>query len=276
MTIRKKLFCVSAVLLLLAVVSPGAAGEEPPDKTTPSESARQFSDEPAELATENEVIDEPPELVAESEVADEPAELTAESEVVDEPPELVAEDEVIDEPAELATEDEVADEPAELATESEVADEPAKLAAEREPTPQRSAAKRWWEPISVGAGLEANNNNPKGMAYGALVSVGYRLFRFFALGVKGEFNSNFGTSNTIEAAAWARFVFPIKRLELFAQGSAGISSIIIYGDTETRFLYEGGAGVRIPIKKFYLEPFARFGLPFLWGAGVVFGYSWKR
>jgi hypothetical protein len=129
--------------------------------------------------------------------------------------------------------------------------------------------------FSIGLGIEANNNNSSGAALGVALGADYRLFRFFALGIKQGFSSNFGNSNTIETAVFARLPITIKGIDLFVQGALGISHVITYHDNETRFLFEGGAGARVPVKSFYIEPQVRFGSPFLMGAGITFGYSFQ-
>jgi hypothetical protein len=135
---------------------------------------------------------------------------------------------------------------------------------------QEPAARRF----AVGLGLEVNNNNPKGAAMGVMATGDWRLHRFIAVGAKVGFSSNFGKSNTLEAGAIARFVLPVKSLEFFAHGGIGISGIFFYAYRTPRLLGEGGVGVRIPLplNNFYIEPAARFGHPFFWGAGVTVGY----
>ena len=130
-------------------------------------------------------------------------------------------------------------------------------------------------PVSVSAGLEANNNNPNGSAFGGVIGADYRPFRFFAVGMKGGFSSNFGKSNTVEAAATAAFVLSARRLDFIVRGAAGVGYVITYENSEAAFLYEGGLGVRVRLKGFYVEPYVRAGSPFLWGAGVVFGKSFR-
>jgi hypothetical protein len=95
------------------------------------------------------------------------------------------------------------------------------------------------------------------------------------VGIKGEFSSNFDTTNTIEASGLARFILPLGGLELYAQGGIGISNIMSYDGSDIKLLYEGAIGVRITLGSFYLEPSGRYGSPFIWGAGIVFGYSLK-
>ncbi|MDR0684843.1 MAG: hypothetical protein LBF83_06920 [Spirochaetaceae bacterium] len=129
--------------------------------------------------------------------------------------------------------------------------------------------------FTVGAGVEANNNNPNGAAFGGVIGADFRPFRFFTVGLKGGFSSNFGKSNTVEAAATAAFVLRAWRLDFIVRGAAGVGYVITYENSEAAFLYEGGLGVRIRMKGFYTEPYVRLGSPFLWGAGVMFGKSFR-
>jgi hypothetical protein len=77
-------------------------------------------------------------------------------------------------------------------------------------------------------------------------------------------------------AALARFVWPFKGVDLFLQGGIGMSDIIFYEGYKVVLLYEGGAGVRVPLKKWYIEPSGRYGFPFIWGAGIKFGRTFGK
>jgi hypothetical protein len=158
----------------------------------------------------------------------------------------------------------------EKSTETEIVSEP-KPDREPEPPVPRSPLPVPNSPIAVGVGIEANNNSPHGVAYGGLIAADYRLYKHFALGIKSEFSSNFKTHNTFDVAALARFVWPFKGVDLFLQGGIGMSDIIFYEGNKVVFLWEGAAGVRVPLKKWYIEPSARYGSPFIWGAGIKFG-----
>jgi hypothetical protein len=157
-------------------------------------------------------------------------------------------------------------EPVAAETAAEVAE-----AVEERKSPGRS--RRAGFPLSLSAGLEANNNHRKGIALGAQVQADYRIFRFLAAGVRGGFSSNFGFSNTVEGEGFIRVILPMWGLEFFVQGGGGVSWIMIYEGNTTVPLFGGGTGVRIPLGPIYLEPAARFGKPFLWGAGVNVGVS---
>ena len=131
------------------------------------------------------------------------------------------------------------------------------------------------KPFAVGAGIEANNNNPNGAAFGGVIGADYRPFRFFSVGLKGGFSSNFGKSNTVEAAVTASFVLRAWRLDFIARGAAGMGYVITHEKSGAALLYEGGLGVRTRLKGVNIEPYVRAGSPFLWGAGVMFGKSFR-
>jgi hypothetical protein len=143
-----------------------------------------------------------------------------------------------------------------------------------EPSPQQAGKGRL--PISVSAGLEANNNHRSGVALGFEAQADYRILPFLAAGARGAFSTNFFFSNTVEAEGFVRFVVPLRGLEFFAQGGAGVSWIFIYEGNTAVPLFGGALGVRIPLGAFYVEPAARFGSPFLWGLGVRFGKDFGR
>jgi hypothetical protein len=125
----------------------------------------------------------------------------------------------------------------------------------------------------VGLGLEVNNNHLKGIAYGVQVSIDYRLWRFLAVGARGIFSSKFGFSNTAEGEGFVRLILPLRGVDLFVQGGAGVSVMYIYEGTMPGLLYGAGVGARIPLgRRFYIEPAVRAGSPFLWGAGITAGF----
>jgi hypothetical protein len=140
-----------------------------------------------------------------------------------------------------------------------------------------SKASRGPVSLSVGTGPEVNQNAASGVAGAWTASSDCRITRYFAAGVKAAFSTNIGYSNTLEAAAFARAILPVGKAELFLQGGGGVSAIYIYEGERAVPMWEAGAGVRVPLGRFYAEPAARFGAPYLWGAGVSFGTNvWSR
>jgi hypothetical protein len=141
--------------------------------------------------------------------------------------------------------------------------------------------------VTAGLGVEVNNNNPSGTAMGFWAAADAWFFPKLprlALGMRFEFSSNFGVSNTLEGAFFARWalwrphaVFWIagvdgRPLELFIHAGAGFSAIWRWKQDYVLPLFEGGAGLRIPLaKRGYVEITGRGGYPFLWGAGLSGG-----
>jgi hypothetical protein len=142
---------------------------------------------------------------------------------------------------------------------------------------KRSGGKRA-PPISVGLGLELNNNNRHGAAAGISAAADWRISPFLAAGLRAGFSSNFGYSDTLEGEGFARLILPVKTplrgwdLELFAQGGMGISQIFAHEWASYSLLAGGGLGARFLKKSFFIEAIVRAGAPFLWAAGVSAGY----
>jgi hypothetical protein len=143
-------------------------------------------------------------------------------------------------------------------------------------TPPTALPARIPGPLSVSAGLEVNNNHRKGVAGGFTVTAEYRLLPFLALGARGGINSNFGYANIADGLGFVRLILPLRRFDLFVQGGAGQSWIYIYEGNLTSLLYEGGAGLRLPLNGLYIEALARAGYPFLWGASVSVGHNFTK
>jgi hypothetical protein len=81
----------------------------------------------------------------------------------------------------------------------------------------------------------------------------------------------------MEQTGLFRYYLPLKKHSLFIQAEAGGS--ILFEDRESFMVFSGGlaAGWRITLKdNFYIEPFARGGYPFGWGAGIMTGITTKR
>jgi len=126
--------------------------------------------------------------------------------------------------------------------------------------------------IFIGFGAEANGNTLNQTAIGGGYSLGMDLNRYIALGIKTTFSYDLESLSTFEQAGFFRFYLPFKKQELFLQAEAGGS--IFFEDSESYLLFLGGiaAGWRLGIgKNWYIEPAARCGYPFVWGAGLNVG-----
>jgi hypothetical protein len=78
----------------------------------------------------------------------------------------------------------------------------------------------------------------------------------------------------IEPEAFFRWYFlPPRMGKIFLQGDLGAS--FIFADSRLYQKVLGGisSGIRIPLKKFFIEPYGRIGYPFMFGVGISGGYS---
>jgi outer membrane protein OmpA-like peptidoglycan-associated protein len=128
--------------------------------------------------------------------------------------------------------------------------------------------------ISAGVLVEANANTRHGYGLAGGLIGEYGITDNFALGIKGDFGTDFYDVSSVEALGFGRYYFlnsPIS-FPLFLQAGAGLS-MLFEGDKQvSTVLGEGGIGIRFPIKKFYTEQYLRFGWPFGFGFGMVIGY----
>jgi hypothetical protein len=151
--------------------------------------------------------------------------------------------------------------------------------------------------FSVGLGLEANgyprgvktnDNALKGIGAGGLVSMDLQWSPAFAAGLKGSYNINFDDYTAWDLQALFRWYFvqsfaPYpRRNNFFIQGEGGIVfqrepiATTTHAADEVVQGWGGGAliGTRFSLKpNLYIEPYVRAGYPWLWGAGVVIGYT---
>jgi hypothetical protein len=128
-------------------------------------------------------------------------------------------------------------------------------------------------PLALGLGLEGNMNTLTRAAGAAALSVVLDLGPFFAAGLKTGYSHNFSGTGTLEMAALGRWYFlAFERSRLFAQLEAGADLIFYEQKTPAAFLGGLALGWRLPLGPWYLEPALRGGYPFIWGAGLGFGY----
>lgn len=127
--------------------------------------------------------------------------------------------------------------------------------------------------ITSGTGIEGNMNTRAGAALGITASADYGIFPALAAGIKFGFSHNLAHIMTLEPEIFARwYAWNVKGLSVFVQ--AGIGASIIFEDKKAHsaVLGELAAGLRIPFKQWYAEPYLRTGYPFIWGAGISAGY----
>jgi hypothetical protein len=130
--------------------------------------------------------------------------------------------------------------------------------------------------LSFGLGLEMNANSHTGLSYGARLNVEIGITNDLAFGFMPTASYNFYETYTLEPAFFLRW-YAIRLGtwgSIFLQGDTG-NSYIFVADSSVRGEFLGGAsgGMRITFGSFYVEPIFRCGLPFLWGAGLSFGWT---
>ncbi|MDR1148410.1 MAG: hypothetical protein LBK66_07245 [Spirochaetaceae bacterium] len=146
--------------------------------------------------------------------------------------------------------------------------------------------------ISLGLGGEVNAVSlVEGGGYGAAFAVESRLNRLFALSFQGYWSLQNGSTLTdlfnktaftgIEASTFLRFYFVSPKemrpggIELFMGAGVGVLAVMNGSDVhDTRGHPEISAilGARFRLgSRFYLEPYARGGFPFIGGVGIMFG-----
>ncbi|GHV39762.1 hypothetical protein AGMMS49546_12400 [Spirochaetia bacterium] len=140
------------------------------------------------------------------------------------------------------------------------------------------------ESFSFGLGGEANLlSNSKRIGVGIAGTAEYRINRRIGAGVRAAASYDFKEIMAEELGFFARLYFlspPLQRLNPFVE--MGIGAVIMEQIKEgealkwkTQVMAGLGLGLRIEISQFYLEPYIRGGVPFLAGAGLIFGYPMK-
>ena len=132
--------------------------------------------------------------------------------------------------------------------------------------------------LAVGAGPEWNMNSRENFAAGAVLGFDYNLPRSFAAGLTFSASSNFTGITVLEPAAMFRWYFlGTENTGFFAQADAGACLVLEDGETTALFLCGLRAGFRLPLgSMFYVEPFGRFGYPFMFGIGALAGIRGKK
>ena len=129
----------------------------------------------------------------------------------------------------------------------------------------------------VNAGIEMNmnsGNHPQmsdlpAIAFGVHAGGEFNLNSMFSAGI--NLSVSFSDIFAIEATGFFRWYF---YKNIFAQADIGLWT----GNKGEGIKFLGGAsaGLRIPLPgNFYIEPYARFGYPFLVGGGVTTGYLFR-
>ena len=131
--------------------------------------------------------------------------------------------------------------------------------------------------VFFGAGAEAGGNAREGAAPGVIVLAGAEINQLFALGFRKGFFLDTAKVTTLEDSVFFRVKFPVKNTVPFVQAELGTSVLFEDGKSYPLFLGALAAGWRFHIGRFvYIEPAARVGHPFIWGAGLAIGIRFDK
>jgi len=141
--------------------------------------------------------------------------------------------------------------------------------------------------VSIGLGPEINMNSGAGFGAGAVAAIDFNFGNYWAAGLSAKASHDMLSAWVTEGMVLIRRYFPGKKLwqreyhsGFFVQSDGGVHNIT----QDNVFMYEGEsllrfmAGLRIGYRfllgaprHFFLEPYARGGYPFAWGAGIGIG-----
>jgi len=123
--------------------------------------------------------------------------------------------------------------------------------------------------IFIGIGPEVNQYTRSGVAIGGALLAGLDLNNDFAVGIKAGFYSDMEDLTTIEPLAFFRYYLPLPKKGLFAQAEVGGTFLFELDEVFPAFSGGIAVGWRFDFNRdIYIEPMARFGYPFRWGAGL--------
>ena len=127
----------------------------------------------------------------------------------------------------------------------------------------------------TGIGPDASAYTRNGTAVGGSILFGFDLNPKIATGVKGSFFHNMDTIISIEPTVFFRF-YPLTDMGLFIQANAGGAILIELGEWFPSAAGGLTAGWRSRFaRNWFVEPFGRFGYPYMWGAGLTAGYLFR-
>jgi len=128
------------------------------------------------------------------------------------------------------------------------------------------------ENTHIGAGAEVNANTREGAAIGGALSFGIDFGKQFAAGLRVIFSHDTESIFTVEPLAFFRYYLPLKIQGFFVQAEMGTSVFLEDDKSYPAFSIGAAAGWRYKFTDmFYIEPYARAGYPFIWGAGLTAG-----
>jgi hypothetical protein len=137
-------------------------------------------------------------------------------------------------------------------------------------------------PFSFGGGFGTDMNAPSGYGYtvNGSLHADYEIFRGLKAGASFSIGGVPGRTLAYVPTAYAKWYLPFTfgtYFTPFVRADAGVS--VMYTDAaqdaSVFFCSGGSAGIQFKISGFYAEPRVSFGFPYLWGADLSIGYSFK-
>ena len=126
---------------------------------------------------------------------------------------------------------------------------------------------------SIGVGVEWNMNSRENFAGSAVLGFCFNLESSLAIGIVTAASYNFTEIFVLEPSAFFRCYFLSNdHMGPFIQVDVG--ACLVFEDEDFLPLFMGGfrAGFRLPLgDMFFVEPFGRFGYPFMFGVGAMAG-----
>jgi len=142
--------------------------------------------------------------------------------------------------------------------------------------------------FAIGLGPEINMNSGSAFGVSAALAVDFNFADYWAAGLTAKGSYDFSSAWVVEGGVLVRRYFSgreprqgEKHSGFFGQLEGGVHLIV----EDNVFMYEGDTllrpmgGLRLGCRfllgsgrSFYLEPYARGGYPFLWGAGLIAGF----
>jgi hypothetical protein len=136
--------------------------------------------------------------------------------------------------------------------------------------------------LSMGLGGEVNLNTINKVGYGVSLRIEYRLNDYLSSGLRFRGSYDFDQLAVYDGEIFVRWYLTGAGIaDVFLDGAAGASLLHAPHSTadqtvEPTVLFSLSAGIRFNIGNWYIEPFARGGVPFIGGAGLVFGHHFRK
>jgi hypothetical protein len=127
-------------------------------------------------------------------------------------------------------------------------------------------------PWTLGGGAMYDHNSRVDFALGYGVGLERYLFTEYAsLGFRVTLHTDFDMITNTEAAINFRAYMPLAKGAWFAQWGFGFAAFVDETRTRNTYIMDLSAGYRVYMGRFYVEPYARIGYPFIVGAGFNVG-----